>query len=128
MMKLMAMGFKSRLLQDSGNGYHLLFKIHAATAERQTIADLLSVLDMWFSTDAVKMIPLFPTQLVSPNCMEQWLAKEPIRLSVHNRVSRSSAFQSHRESSMELVHNVADIRRNMMSEMKKHKNITVAGV
>lgn len=55
MMKLMAMGFKEPVVADSGNGYHLLFKIHAATEERQTIADFLSVLDIWFSTDAVKI-------------------------------------------------------------------------
>lgn len=45
MKKLMAMGFKEPIVADSGNGYHLLFKIHASTDDRQIIADFLSVLD-----------------------------------------------------------------------------------
>ncbi|MBQ8160220.1 MAG: AAA family ATPase [Clostridia bacterium] len=55
MKKLMAMGFSEPVVADSGNGYHLLFKIHAGTEERQVLSDFLSVLDMWFSTDAVKI-------------------------------------------------------------------------
>lgn len=55
MKKLMAMGFSEPVVADSGNGYHLLFKIHASKEDRQIIADFLSVLDMWFSTDAVKI-------------------------------------------------------------------------
>ena len=50
MKKLMAMGFSEPIVADSGNGYHLLFKIHAGVDDRQVIADFLSVLDMWFST------------------------------------------------------------------------------
>lgn len=53
--KLMSMGFSEPIAADSGNGYHLLFKIHAATKDRQVIADFLAVLDMWFSTDEVKI-------------------------------------------------------------------------
>ena len=55
MKKLMAMGFSEPVVADSGNGYHLLFKIHAGTEERQVLSDFLSVLDMWFITDAVKI-------------------------------------------------------------------------
>ena len=55
MKKLMAMGFSEPIVGDSGNGYHLLFKIQANLDERQTLADFLSVLDMWFSTDQVKI-------------------------------------------------------------------------
>ncbi len=55
MKKLMAMGFSEPVVGDSGNGYHLLFRIHAGLEERQTLADFLTVLDMWFSTEAVKI-------------------------------------------------------------------------
>ena len=55
MKKLMAMGFSEPVVADSGNGYHLLFRVHADPEERQVIADFLSVLDMWFSTAAVKI-------------------------------------------------------------------------
>ena len=55
MKKLMAMGFSEPVVADSGNGYHLLFRIHADTDERQVLADFLAVLDMWFSTEAVKI-------------------------------------------------------------------------
>lgn len=120
MMKLMAMGFKEPVVADSGNGYHLLFKIHAATAERQTIADLLSVLDMWFSTDAVKIDtsvsnPARITKLYGTRARKGANTTErPYRVSQIIRFPEPIE-----ESSMELVHNVADIRRNMMSEMKK---------
>ncbi len=55
MKKLMAMGFSEPVVADSGNGYHLLFHIHASTTEKQVLADFLSVLDMWFSTELVKI-------------------------------------------------------------------------
>ena len=55
MKKLMSMGFREPVVADSGNGYHLLFRIHAGLDDRQTIADFLSVLDMWFSTAEVKI-------------------------------------------------------------------------
>ena len=55
MKKLMAMGFSEPIVADSGNGYHLLFRICAKLEERSTIQDFLSVLDMWFSTEAVKI-------------------------------------------------------------------------
>ena len=55
MKKLMSMGFSEPVVGDSGNGYHLLFKIHATPDDKQIIADFLSVLDMWFSTEAVKI-------------------------------------------------------------------------
>ncbi len=55
MKKLMAMGFSEPVVGDSGNGYHLLFRIHASLEERQVLADFLAVLDMWFSTENVKI-------------------------------------------------------------------------
>ncbi len=55
MKKLMAMGFSEPVVADSGNGYHLLFHIHASTNEKQVLADFLAVLDMWFSTEQVKI-------------------------------------------------------------------------
>lgn len=55
MKKLMAMGFSEPVVADSGNGYHLLFHIHASTTEKQVLADFLAVLDMWFSTELVKI-------------------------------------------------------------------------
>lgn len=55
MKKLMAMGFSEPVVADSGNGYHLLFHIHASTTEKQVLADFLAVLDMWFSTEQVKI-------------------------------------------------------------------------
>ena len=55
MKKLMAMGFSEPIVADSGNGYHLLFHIHASPKEKQVLADFLAVLDMWFSTEQVKI-------------------------------------------------------------------------
>lgn len=55
MKKLMNMGFSEPIVCDSGNGYHLLFRVHAIKEDRQTIADFLTVLDQWFSTDEVKI-------------------------------------------------------------------------
>lgn len=55
MKKLMAMGFSEPVVADSGNGYHLLFHIHASPKEKQVLADFLAVLDMWFSTELVKI-------------------------------------------------------------------------
>lgn len=55
MKRLMATGFSEPIVADSGNGYHLLFKVHISTDDRQVVADFLSVLDMWFSTDEAKI-------------------------------------------------------------------------
>ena len=55
MKKLMSMGFSEPIVGDSGNGYHLLFKVYASPDDKQVIADFLSVLDMWFSTEKVKI-------------------------------------------------------------------------
>ena len=55
MKKLMAMGFSEPIVADSGNGYHLLFHIHASPKEKQVLADFLAVLDIWFSTEQVKI-------------------------------------------------------------------------
>ena len=42
MKKLMAMGFSEPIVADSGNGYHLLFHIHASPKEKQVLADFLA--------------------------------------------------------------------------------------
>lgn len=55
MKKLMAMGFSEPVVADSGNGYHLLFHIHGDTDDKPVLADFLAVLDMWFSTEQVKI-------------------------------------------------------------------------
>lgn len=55
MKKLMALGFSEPVVGDSGNGYHLLFRVHACKEEKQTLSDFLNVLDQWFSTDMVKI-------------------------------------------------------------------------
>ncbi len=55
MRRLVAMGFQEPIAADSGNGYHLLFRIHTGPEDRQLIADFLSVLDLWFSTEQVKI-------------------------------------------------------------------------
>ena len=53
--RLRELGFCQPVVADSGNGYHLLYKIRAGLDKKQDIADFLLVLDMWFSTDEVKI-------------------------------------------------------------------------
>ena len=52
---LMERGFCEPVVADSGNGYHLLFRVKALLDRKDTIADFLKVLDMWFSSDAVQI-------------------------------------------------------------------------
>lgn len=51
--QLRKLGFFEPIVADSGNGYHLLYKIKAELSSKDTISDFLKVLDMWFSTDTV---------------------------------------------------------------------------
>ena len=50
---LRKLGFCEPIIADSGNGYHLLYKIKAELSSKDTISDFLKVLDMWFSSDTV---------------------------------------------------------------------------
>ncbi len=52
---LRQIGFSDPIVADSGNGYHLIYKIKAELNSKDAIADFLKVLDMWFSTDAVQI-------------------------------------------------------------------------
>lgn len=51
--QLRKLGFCEPIVADSGNGYHLLYKIKAELSSKDTISDFLKVLDMWFSSDTV---------------------------------------------------------------------------
>ena len=51
--QLRKLGFCEPIVADSGNGYHLLYKIKAELSSKDTISDFLKVLDMWFSNDTV---------------------------------------------------------------------------
>lgn len=48
-------GFKAPVVADSGNGYHLLYKISGDISDRLTIERFLKMLDIWYSTDTVKI-------------------------------------------------------------------------
>lgn len=48
-------GFMEPVVADSGNGYHLLYHVCINPREKPTIETFLKVLDMWFSTDTVKI-------------------------------------------------------------------------
>ncbi len=52
---LKKLGFSEPIAADSGNGYHLLYKIKAEIASKETISDFLKVLDMWFSSERVQI-------------------------------------------------------------------------
>lgn len=94
MKRLMATGFSEPIVADSGNGYHLLFKVHISTDDRQVVADFLSVLDMWFSTDEAKIDTAVYNHQELPSCMEQLQRKEPIRRNVRTDRAASSAIRS----------------------------------
>lgn len=109
MKKLMNMGFSEPVVGDSGNGYHLLFKVHASKTERQTVADFLSVLDMWFSTEEVKIDtavsnPARITKLYGT--MTHKGADTPERPHRPSSILRSPV--SIQETPMELVRSVAE--------------------
>lgn len=50
---LRKLGFNDPIVADSGNGFHLLYRIQAELSSKDEIADFLRVLDMWFSTESV---------------------------------------------------------------------------
>lgn len=54
---LQAQGFENPVTADSGNGYHLLYKIQAENSEESKIIiqNFLKVLDMYFSDEKVKI-------------------------------------------------------------------------
>ena len=60
---LKKIGFSEPVIADSGNGYHLLYKVQAELASKDAIADFLKVLDLWFSTDKV----LIDTAVFNPS-------------------------------------------------------------
>ncbi len=120
MKKLMAMGFKEPIVADSGNGYHLLFKIHASTDDRQIIADFLSVLDMWFSTNEAKI----DTSVFNPARITKLYGtmthKGANTQERPHRASRIIRMPEHiEETSMTLVRNVADVRRHMVAPLRR---------
>lgn len=51
--QLRKLGFCEPIVADSGNGYHLLYKIKAELSSKDNISDFLKVLDMWFSNETV---------------------------------------------------------------------------
>ena len=52
---LKKLGFNEPIAADSGNGFHLLYRIKAEIASKDTIAQFLKVLDLWFSSEAVQI-------------------------------------------------------------------------
>lgn len=48
-------GFMEPIVADSGNGYHLLYKVSGIISDRPTIEKFLKMLDIWHSTEAVKI-------------------------------------------------------------------------
>ena len=56
-------GFSDPVVADSGNGYHLLYRIQGDVSSKEAIADFLKVLDMWFSSDEV----LIDTSVSNPS-------------------------------------------------------------
>lgn len=61
--QLKALGFCEPIVADSGNGYHLLYRIKAELSSKDVIADFLKVLDLWFSNDSV----LIDTAVYNPS-------------------------------------------------------------
>lgn len=122
MKKLMAMGFSEPIVADSGNGYHLLFRIHAGLNEKQVLADLLAVLDMWFSTDTVKI----DTSVFNPARITKLygtLAQKGADTAERpHRFSRIIHYPNPvKETSMALVQNIANVRRDMVSASENPK-------
>lgn len=52
---LKKLGFSEPIAADSGNGYHLLYKIKAEISSKDIISQFLKVLDLWFSSEAVQI-------------------------------------------------------------------------
>lgn len=122
MKKLMSMGFKEPIVADSGNGYHLLFRIHAALEDKQTIADFLSVLDMWFSTAEVKI----DTAVFNPARITKLYGTIAGKgTSTPERPHRRSRIIRHPkvidETSMTLVRNIAGENRHTVTPAENPK-------
>lgn len=122
MKKLMAMGFREPVIADSGNGYHLLFKTHAGLEQRQIIADFLAVLDMWLSTDAVKI----DTAVFNPSRITKLYgtiarkgANTLDRPHRQSRIIRSP--ETIEETSMDLVQNIAAERQRAVAQIDNPK-------
>lgn len=52
---LKKLGFSDPVVADSGNGYHLLYAIRATFEDKATLERFLKVIDMWFSSETVKI-------------------------------------------------------------------------
>ncbi len=52
---LKKLGFSEPIAADSGNGYHLLYRVRAEITSKDTISQFLKVLDLWFSSEAVQI-------------------------------------------------------------------------
>lgn len=52
---LKKLGFSEPIAADSGNGYHMLYRIKAEISSKDTISAFLKVLDMWFSSESVQI-------------------------------------------------------------------------
>lgn len=52
---LQKIGFSAPVIADSGNGYHLLYRIQADTRHQPTLASFLRVMDRWFSTEEAQI-------------------------------------------------------------------------
>ena len=119
MKRLMATGFSEPIVADSGNGYHLLFKVHISTDDRQVVADFLSVLDMWFSTDEAKI----DTAVYNPSRITKLygtiaakgahtLIEVPVKLAAFYGLRRSEVMGL-RWDAVDFVHNTICIRHTV---------------
>ena len=52
---LRSRGFCDPVVADSGNGYHLLYRIDASVEDKETVATALKVLSMWYSDEQVEI-------------------------------------------------------------------------
>lgn len=107
--RLHSIGFHDPIVADSGNGYHLLYMIHASIDEKQVISDFLAVLDMWFTTERVKI----DTAVFNPARITKLYGTTARKgASTPERPHRNSAVlvipPKLEETSMELVRHVAN--------------------
>ena len=116
MRKLKELGFNQPIVADSGNGYHLLYKIRAGIEQKQDISDFLMVLDMWFSTETVKI----DTAVYNPARITKLYgtiahkgADTPDRPHRQSRII--TAPQVIEKTTFDLVQNVASEYRKMVS-------------
>ena len=101
------------------NGYHLLVKVHISTDDRQVVADFLSVLDMWFSTDEAKI----DTAVYNPSRITKLygtiaakgahtLIEVPVKLAAFYGLRRSEVMGL-RWDAVDFVHNTICIRHTV---------------